>query len=44
VGRQIGLCKRHHRQTSADIRDAALRLARERGFDKATKAESLVTT
>jgi AcrR family transcriptional regulator len=36
VGTQIGLRERRHRQTSADIRDAAMRLARQRGFDKVT--------
>ena len=33
---QIGLRERRRRQTSADIRDAAVRLALARGFDKVT--------
>ena len=32
----MGLRERRRRQTSADIRDAAVRLARDRGFDKVT--------
>jgi AcrR family transcriptional regulator len=39
VGIQIGLRERRRRQTSADIRDAAVRLARARGFDKVTVDE-----
>jgi AcrR family transcriptional regulator len=42
VGNQMGLRERRHRQTSADIRDAAVRLARERGFDKVTIDEICV--
>jgi AcrR family transcriptional regulator len=36
---EIGLRERRRRQTSADIRDAAVRLARDRGFDKVTVDE-----
>ncbi|MGO9925535.1 MAG: TetR family transcriptional regulator, partial [Mycobacterium sp.] len=36
MANQIGLRERRRRQTSADIRDAAVRLARERGFDRVT--------
>jgi AcrR family transcriptional regulator len=39
---QIGLRERRRRQTSADIRDAAARLAQERGFDKVTIDEICV--
>jgi AcrR family transcriptional regulator len=36
VTNQVGLRERRRRQTSADIRGAAVRLAQERGFDKVT--------
>ena len=36
---QMGLRERRRRQTSADIRDAAVRLASDRGFDKVTIEE-----
>jgi AcrR family transcriptional regulator len=39
VGMQIGLRERRRRQTSADIRGAAVRLARERGYDRVTIEE-----
>jgi AcrR family transcriptional regulator len=35
----VGLRERRRRQTSADIRDAAVRLASDRGFDKVTIEE-----
>ncbi|WP_156690470.1 TetR/AcrR family transcriptional regulator [Mycobacterium sp. Marseille-P9652] len=39
MANQMGLRERRRRQTSADIRDAAVRLAGERGFDKVTIEE-----
>lgn len=39
MGIQLGLRERRRRQTSADIRDVAVRLARERGFDRVTVDE-----
>ncbi len=36
MANQMGLRERRRRQTSADIRDAAVRLARERAFDRVT--------
>ena len=39
MSNQMGLRERRRRQTSADIRDAAVRLAQERGFDKVTIEE-----
>src|ERR1700753_1803568 len=36
VANQVGLRERRRRQTSADIRGAAVRLAQSRGFDKVT--------
>lgn len=42
MGNPIGLREKRRRQTSADIRDAAVRLARERGFDKVTIDEICV--
>src|ERR1700721_1500061 len=36
MANEIGLRERRRRQTSADIRGAAVRLVRERGFDKVT--------
>jgi AcrR family transcriptional regulator len=42
MANQMGLRERRRRQTSADIRDSAVRLARERGFDKVTIEEICV--
>lgn len=39
MANQPGLRERRRRQTSADIRDAAVRLASDRGFDKITIEE-----
>ncbi len=39
VVNQMGLRERRRRQTSADIRDAAVRLTLDRGFDKVTVDE-----
>jgi AcrR family transcriptional regulator len=39
MGNPMGLRERRRRQTSADIRDAAVHLAQERGFDKVTIEE-----
>ena len=39
MANQIGLRERRRRQTSVDIRDAAVGLARERGFDRVTIEE-----
>ncbi len=42
MANQMSLRERRRRQTSADIRDAAVRLAGERGFDKVTIEEICV--
>jgi AcrR family transcriptional regulator len=42
MSNQMGLRERRRRQTSADIRDAAVRLALQRGFDKVTIDEICV--
>jgi AcrR family transcriptional regulator len=42
MANQLGLRERRRRQTSADIRGAAVRLAQERGFDKVTIDEVCV--
>jgi AcrR family transcriptional regulator len=39
MANQIGLRERRRRQTSTDIRDAAMRLTQERGWDKVTIEE-----
>lgn len=39
MANQMGLRERRRRQTSAEIRNAAVRLARERGFDRVTIEE-----
>jgi AcrR family transcriptional regulator len=39
MGNPVGLRERRRRQTSADIRDAAVRLTLQRGFDKVTVDE-----
>ena len=39
MANQIGLRERRRRQTSTDIRDAAMRLTQERGWDKLTIEE-----
>ena len=39
MANQMGLRERRRRQTSADIRDAAVRLVQERGWDKLTIEE-----
>src|ERR1700743_2037827 len=42
MANQMGLRERRRRQTSADIRGAAVRLARQRGFDRVTIDEICV--
>jgi AcrR family transcriptional regulator len=42
MANQMSLRERRRRQTSADIRDAAVRLARDRGFDRVTIEEICV--
>ncbi len=42
MANHMGLRERRRRQTSADIRDAAVRMAQQRGFDKVTIEEICV--